>query len=154
MKSLIATTLIILTIVVVLSNSYFKDHLLKFQQKSNDISKFHTSGTEIVNTNRWISQNIIPQIDDIEEFNVAQNYIMNFEESLRGSLNTIVKNLSDNKKGIITISLKSKIYRDDVNNLLKLFKLNITNGYVQINSYSVYDNYVEANLDLVKFYKD
>ena len=154
MKNKIALLLSVVTIIVLLANNYFsyKIPILKEKLKSDEISLENI--TKISNTNVWIKRNIIPLVDTFEKQEESESIILNIEASLKNKLNTTIDGIDKTKNGIITISITSKILRDDVDNLLKLFKLQVPNGYVKINKLNIESNYVVTNFDLIKFYKD
>lgn len=154
MKKVLVIILIALTILSIIANSYFEEKAPQYEKKLADLSLVYTNGSKIAETNKWIASSVIPTIDKLENFKTSQNYVMNLEESLKVSLNTTLEKLDEDKKGFIVISIKSQILRNDVDNLLKLFKLEVSNGYIRINSFSVDSEYITTNFDLIKFYKD
>ena len=154
MKRTIVIILTILTILAMIAGNYFSEKVPQYNQKLSELTKVHDSGAVIAKTNSWIVNSVILKIDNIENFQNAQSYIMGIEENLKENLNTTLIKLDKKQKGFIVISLKSKIYRNDISNLLKLFKLDVSNGYVRINSFSVESDYIITNFDLIKFYKD
>lgn len=154
MKKSIALILSIITVVLVVLNNYFSYKIPTNQDSLDTINKSMDEVTSISQTNEWIAQNVIPKLDSLDSFENSEKDILDYETSIKETLNTTINNIDKSKKGLIMISVTSKIYRDDVKSLLTLFKLQIPNGHVKINKISTDSSFFVTDLDLIKFYKD
>ena len=154
MKKLIALLLSIVTIVLMILGNYFSYKTPLIEGKLATINKGYDDISKIAETNRWIKDFIIPKVNSFENFDNAEKILISIESNIKDSFNTTINGIDRSKKGVVRMSISSRIYRNDVKTLLDLFKLKVPNGYIQINKLSIDSNYVITNLDLIKFYKD
>ena len=154
MKKKFVILLSMVSIMLVITNSFYSYKIPMIQDKIRLIDNNNDKVLNISKTNHWIKTELIPKIETFNNFKTVEKEILNIETSMKKTFNTSIINIDKSKKGIIMISVNSKIYRDDIKSLLKLFKLQIPNGFVKINSIHTDSNYFLTNFDLIKFYKD
>jgi len=153
MQSKIIIFLTVMSVFVVLVGNHF-------QKKQNEIevilskgSSFQKEAIKLAEMNRWIKNEpkiLLEQLDDIQ---VAEKELLNLESNIKKLFNTTVSNIDKTQEGILSLSVKSKIQRDDIDSLLRLYKLTVINGYVDLRSIIVTKNYIITNFNLIKFYK-
>lgn len=154
MKNIVFIILTFCTLFVVVSDNYFKNKIPEYEKELIELDNIEKKASKIVETSHFVKKNILNRIGDFQTLNQATKNLMRLEEKLRTSFNTTLENLDKSKKGQVSISLSSKLYRDDTKNLLALFKTNVDNGFLKINSLEVSSLYVTTKFDLIKFYKE
>lgn len=153
MKNKIIITLTVLTTLLFFAGSYFSTKQASYKTIIKEVNDFGLEATQIAKLNQWIKKEPSEFFEDLDEFPKAQEDIYNLEKQLKAPFNTTIIKVDKEIKGIVTISLESRIFRDDIPSLLKLYKFQIPNGYVDFQSVEVRGSYVISKLNLIKFYK-
>lgn len=132
MKNIVALSLTALTIFLVLMSSYYKNETKVLEDKLAQVDKSFDDVKKVSETNKWIKENMILYVDNLLLKDDAEKSLMNIIESIKEPLGMKIDNINRDKAGQIVISVNSKIKRDDINAQLKLFKMTIPNGHINM----------------------
>ena len=154
MKQSISLILAFLIVVSIIAGNYFDAKTPQYENNVRALQNDYQSAKKVAEAVRWVNSEVVPEVDDFEKKDLAETNLINLQEELKVTLNTTLNSFDKDKKGYMQMNVTSKIYRNDIKNLLRLFRLKIDNGYVKIKNITIDSSYVNANIELIKFYKD
>jgi hypothetical protein len=153
MKSKLIILLTFASIVFVLAGNYFQKKQNEIETILSKASSLQKEGIALAKMNKWIKNEPNILLEQLENRQTAEEKLLNLESNIKKLFNTTVSSIDKSKHGVLSLSITSKIQRDDIDSLLRLYKLTVINGYVDFKSVTVANNYVITNFDLIKFYK-
>lgn len=153
MKNLLAIILVISTVSFAVLDIFFENKTKDYEKKNIILSKSSEELKKISDMNKWFIQNVLSDLSNHGDSVKTQNDILEYIENINQTFKTDIQTI-DKKEGILRISLKSRIPRNEVENMVKLLKVKIPNGFLDLKKVIIDRSYLNVQFDLIGFYKE
>ena len=154
MKNILMVLLTVVAFGIIFLNNYFQHMSPLYKEKVAMMNSDINSTSDIVSFNKWLKIKVIPMFEKLETQEEAERSLVNIQNKLTESIRVSLLDLNKDKDGKIVMLLSSVIYKNEINKLINLYKLNIKNGVINFKNIKVDDNNIITEFELIKFYRD
>ncbi|MEA3353530.1 MAG: hypothetical protein U9Q33_06925 [Campylobacterota bacterium] len=154
MRIYIVIFISLLAFLVIIAGNYFNSKIPKYKKDTKFVQSAMKTAYPIRDTNKWIRSYIVPYVESLETIDEAENSLVKDQENMQKEFEMLIDEMDKTPNGYIKISASAKVFRNDVENMLKLFKNDIHNGYIKINEVWIDPTYINIRFEIIKFYKE